>query len=222
MRCWFVKELSLLNAGEELIYAIPTIDTDVRWNTKSVGTVHAWSEPQEWCRKIMTKQPYHRVYKRGLGVVPRLVHTCGMEESIDTYSSFALVTDLILTEFWLSKFTVGHLSSKDLLWNLFFFFRRRESYFLHEVQLSNLWPSINRSNGPDILLQTSIDTVYMDSWFSRVRWGHSFCYIVIQVGFGGSAGGQMVGQWHRTSRGIHIFLRKGEWEQWIGYRVFCT
>jgi hypothetical protein len=28
--------------------------------------------------------------------------------------------------------------------------------------------------------------------------------------FGGSAGGQMGGQWHRTSRRIHIFLQKGE------------
>jgi hypothetical protein len=26
----------------------------------------------------------------------------------------------------------------------------------------------------------------------------------------GSAGGQMGGQWHRTSRGIHIFPWKGE------------
>jgi hypothetical protein len=34
--------------------------------------------------------------------------------------------------------------------------------------------------------------------------------IQIQVRFSGSAGGQMGGQWHRTSRGIHVFLWKGK------------
>jgi hypothetical protein len=32
-----------------------------------------------------------------------------------------------------------------------------------------------------------------------------------------SRSGQMGGQWHCTSRGIYIFLWKGEWEPWIGY-----
>jgi hypothetical protein len=32
----------------------------------------------------------------------------------------------------------------------------------------------------------------------------------IYVIFNGSTGGQMGGQWHRTSRGIYIFLWKGE------------
>jgi hypothetical protein len=32
--------------------------------------------------------------------------------------------------------------------------------------------------------------------------------VQIEVRFSGSAGGQMGGQWHHTSRGIHIFLWK--------------
>jgi hypothetical protein len=38
--------------------------------------------------------------------------------------------------------------------------------------------------------------------------------------FSASAGGQMGGQWYRTCRRIHIFLRKGEWEACIRYRFF--
>jgi hypothetical protein len=34
--------------------------------------------------------------------------------------------------------------------------------------------------------------------------------VQIKVRFSGSKGGQMGEQWHRTSRGIHISLRKGE------------
>jgi hypothetical protein len=42
------------------------------------------------------------------------------------------------------------------------------------------------------------------------------------VRFSGSAGGHMGGQWHRTSRRIHIFLRKWDWEPWISHSFFCT
>jgi hypothetical protein len=31
-----------------------------------------------------------------------------------------------------------------------------------------------------------------------------------RLDFVGSAGGQMGGQWHRTCRGVHVFLWKGE------------
>jgi hypothetical protein len=42
----------------------------------------------------------------------------------------------------------------------------------------------------------------------------------LNVRFSGSAGGQMGGQWHRTSRWIHIYLWKGEWDPCIGYVIF--
>jgi hypothetical protein len=36
-RCWFLKELNLLNAGEKLIYTMPEYRSE---NMKSVDTVH--------------------------------------------------------------------------------------------------------------------------------------------------------------------------------------
>jgi hypothetical protein len=42
--------------------------------------------------------------------------------------------------------------------------------------------------------------------------------VQIQVRFSGSAGGQMEGQWHLTSRGIHILYGKGNENHELGTR----
>jgi hypothetical protein len=43
-----------------------------------------------------------------------------------------------------------------------------------------------------------------------------------QVGFSGSAGGQMGGQWHHTSRGIHILYGKGNENHELGTGFFVS
>jgi hypothetical protein len=68
MRCWFVKELSLLNAGEKLIYTIPEYRSEKirRAWTPSTSSLNLESA----VKKIITGQLYHRIYMRILGVAP--------------------------------------------------------------------------------------------------------------------------------------------------------
>jgi hypothetical protein len=83
------------------------------------------------------------------------------------YSSFPLATDMIL----------GHVVSRTPCHNPVYFIRRLSRLF-YEVQLSDFRACIDTSGGPDILLQTRIDIVHMEGWFSSVREAITFCYMV--------------------------------------------
>jgi hypothetical protein len=63
VRCWFVKELSLLNAGEEVGYTVPKIDADVKMKYEESGHSPRVSlNLSRDVKKIMTRQAYDRIY----------------------------------------------------------------------------------------------------------------------------------------------------------------